>query len=180
MEKEKFEGVEPEIKKEIMEEGFGEEGAAVLIGKKEEMPQLLEKLEKEGRAENLGSYIKMHKEIALPKEEIDEKLKEKLQLGLRFVVGDLDEICLLFVDKDKNVARVKIMPKKIASFKNKRVALELEEELEDFGFLEPGKIEGIGLLEGSKILGEIDKETQSYQRKIEKQIREKKAEEFDF
>lgn len=59
--------INPEIKKQINKEGF-EENVAVLIGKKEEMPQLQELLETEGRAADLGSYIKMHKEIALPKE----------------------------------------------------------------------------------------------------------------
>ncbi len=88
MGKEEFEGVEPEIKKEINEEGF-DENAAVLIGKKEEMPQLLEKLEKEGRAENLATFIKMHKEIALPKEEISSGLKEKLNPRMEYLWAKL-------------------------------------------------------------------------------------------
>jgi hypothetical protein len=47
--------VDPLIKKEINDEGFESEtpdsGAAVLIGKKEEMPQLLRRMEKKGKTE---------------------------------------------------------------------------------------------------------------------------------
>lgn len=61
------ENIDSEIKKQINEEGF-EENAAVLIGKKEDMPQMKERLETEGRTETLAAYIRLHKEIAVPKE----------------------------------------------------------------------------------------------------------------
>ena len=50
-------GVDPKIKKEINEEWF-EGDAAVLIGKKEDMLKLLEKLAPEEKTEQLSDYIK--------------------------------------------------------------------------------------------------------------------------
>jgi len=170
-------GIDPKIKKEINEEGF-EENAAVLIGKKEEMPQLLERLENEGRAENLGTYIKMHKEIMLPKEEMSQELREKIKSGsVLFYEGSV----IRYVDKDGNIARVEIDEKKISSITGVRgIQEQVKDELEKFGFLLPGKTESMSILETEKILAKTTKEIQKYRGKIEKQIREKKAEEFDF
>ncbi len=181
---EKFE-IEPKLKKEINEEGWEKEdeesGAAVIIGKKEEMPQLLEKLEKEGRAKNLGSYIKMHKEIALPKEEMSEELKEKIKRGLTFLSYGGNFI--RYVDKDGNIADVEIDAEKISSIdiqSGKELQERVGDELEKFGFLLPGKTGSVSTLEAEKIFKEIWKETQNYKEKIEEQIRQKKAKEFDF
>lgn len=117
--------IDPKIKKEINEEGF-EENAAVLIGKEEEMPRLREKLESEGKAADLGTYIKMHKEIKLPKEEIapallDNVIKNK---GLLWFVAEKgggeeyfylpESIVYNFIDKDGNIASFNLDPKMLA------------------------------------------------------------------
>jgi len=175
---EKFE-IDPKIKEEINKEGW-ENNAAVLVGKKEEMPQLLEKLEKEGRAANLGTYIKMHKEIALPKEEITPRLKEKIKSGLVFYRGDV----LMYVDKDGNIANVEIRSEKISSLRRGMgIQEQVEKELKELGFFKPGESrggEGITVMEGDEILNGIGEEIGNYKKKIEEQIREKKGEEFDF
>lgn len=153
---EKFEGVEPEIKKEINEEG-------------------LEKLEKEGKAENVGSYIKMHKEIALPKEEMSPELKEKIKTGLAWWLGGI----LQFVDKEGNIAQVEIRPGKIASLPEGSFENELTELGFDFGKSkqEPGKKEE---LERMAIINTSVNEMLSYEEKVNKQLREKKLREFNF
>ena len=124
--------IDPQIKKEINEEGFeyggrDDEEAAVLIGKKEDMPQMLERLEKEGMAEDLGSYIKMHKEIALPNTEITEEIKEKVfeqkgliwqrNLGNNKDFNAYNNTEYKYIDKDGNIANVRIDPEKINDFK---------------------------------------------------------------
>ncbi len=114
--------VDPQIKKEINEEGF-EENAAVLVGKKEEMPQMLERLEKEGMAENLATYIKMHKELALPNREINESLLKEMEQNRGLCWLERDDF-LYYIDSDLNIARVKIDALKISSIKS--VAIEGE------------------------------------------------------
>jgi len=142
--------VDPEVKRQIAEEGFeGEEaegGAAVIIGPKEDMPELLEKLENEGRAESVGSYIRMHKEIRIPKEKISDLFTaalgreiDNLKPGtVWFLWQPRGEKRLTFIDKDKNIAGVKIDPEKIASIKdieqdNDKIG-QVRKELEELGF----------------------------------------------
>jgi len=83
MEKEKFEGIDPKLKEEINKEGWEgdkEGGAAVFVGTKEEMEKSRERMENEGRTEDLGTYIRLHKEIILPFNEItDEDLKKTIE-----------------------------------------------------------------------------------------------------
>jgi len=46
---------------------------------KEQMPELLEKLESEGKTADLGTYIRLHKNIILPSSEvIDQDTKKDL------------------------------------------------------------------------------------------------------
>ena len=60
--------IDPEVKKGLNEEGFESEtpdsGAAILVGKKEEMPQMQEKLEKEGLIKSEG--VKKGAKYVLP------------------------------------------------------------------------------------------------------------------
>jgi hypothetical protein len=180
MGKEKFEDVDPEIKKEIIEEGFEDNTFAVLIGKEEEMPQLLEKLEKEGRAENLGSYIKMHKEIALPKEEINLELKKVINVGLAWFRGIIGKANLRFVDKEGNIAEVRIITEKIASLKESvtkgNYFEDVEKELTELGFdLGPTRKED---KDGSynkhwNTFSGISRNIENYHRKIEDRNAEK-------
>ena len=124
--------VDPKIKKEINEQGF-EGDAAVLIGKEEEMAQMEQRLEKEGRAENLGTYIKMHKEIVLPNDKIDLDIPDIKLTYLQNLKKDLlqnkglvwygDERGdegkdIFYIDKDGNVVKVIIDPAKISSLKD--------------------------------------------------------------
>ena len=201
-------GIDPKIKKEINEEGF-EGDAAVLIGKNEEMSQLLEKLEKEGRAENLGSYIKMHKEIALPLSEADDELKEKLLKNIgsfTLYSGEPKEDIteeLHYIDIDGNVARVDIAVKNVASLRDTK-----EQIKEKYGFGNSEKlevvayhmynatVEKLGEIGFSYWLNEKDQAIKTslsqmwlikikgaikaYEKKLEKERGEKKKEEFDF
>ena len=64
--------VDPKVKKEINDEGF-EGNAAVLIGKKEDMPNLENKLESEGKAVDLATYIKLNKIVAVSAEEMEKE-----------------------------------------------------------------------------------------------------------
>ncbi len=188
------------IKKQIHEEGF-EENAAVLIGKKEEMPELLEKLEKEGRAENLGSYIKMHKEISLPFDEIsDENLKKELKENksnfvLMFTVKSKGE--LLYIDKNSNIARVNLDIDKIADIdkKNKNEKLTgplitekiVRNELTKIGFSDSllyNEVKENQEKEKQKlnleIWGKVKKEIAAHKKRLEEKELERKKEEFDF
>lgn len=184
MEKEPKMGIDPKIKEEINKEGWEKtddrDEQAILIGKKEEMSQLLEKLEAEGKTADLGTYIKLHKEIVLPKEEITPRLKEKIKSGLVFYRGDV----LMYVDKDGNIANVEIRSEKISSLRRGMgIQEQVEKELKELGFFKPGEGkggEGITVMEGDEILNAIGKEIGNYKKKIEEQIREKKGEEFDF
>lgn len=144
-------GVDPEIAKKINEEGF-EGNVALLLGKKEDKLQLEARLEKEGRAEDLGSYIWMHKSITVPKEEIDkDKINEthKGQSDLYWRIHDRPT--LYFIDKEGNIAEVLIDPTKISSMlsaifkKGSSIiidhpifAKQLEKELEELHFKKNG------------------------------------------
>lgn len=126
---------DPAIAKELNDQGFesGDEGgaAAVRIVPKEEQGEMATAARREGyktggEAVNLETYIRMHKEIVIPAEEAKKlarrgKLsKEPLEIGGFFFEGlDGDKIKVLFVDKDKNVARVTIDVNKVAELKAK-------------------------------------------------------------
>lgn len=179
--------IDPKIKKEINEEGF-EENAAVLIGKKEEMPELLEKLEKEGEANDLGTYIKMHKEIKLPKEEISPDLSNALieNKGLLWRVVEEKNKSLVYnyIDKDGNVASFNLDPEKLTPTR-KIIEQGGENYLTQSEFYET-------IIESAKELGfrwshpntqqiiEINKQIFDYQKRLEAETKKKKREEFDF
>ena len=178
-------GIDPKIKKEINEEGWEKtddrDEQALLVGKPEEMPQLLERLENEGRTENLGTYIKMHKEIVLPKEEMSQELRERIKSGLRglfFYTGNI----LTYIDKDGNIADVEIDSEKISSMRNsvRGIQEQVKDELESLGFFQAGKSMSVTQMDSNEILRKISQELGKYKRKIEKEIQERKKEEFDF
>ncbi len=175
--------VDPQIKKEINEEGF-EENAAVLVGKKEEMPQMLERLEKEGMAENLATYIKMHKELALPNREINESLLKEMEQNRGLCWLERDDF-LYYIDSDLNIARVKIDALKISSIKS--VAIEGEsinwnkyrsqlnkeyDELKKLGF------KFVSFMDRFPI--SIQLCIRDYNKKIDKELEERTDQEFDF
>lgn len=110
-----------ETRKKTNEEGW-EENAAVIIGKKEEMEMLREKLETSGETKDLGTYIKMHKENTLPNSEItDEELRKELLegKGAFFNVTSYGRPFLRveYIDKDGNLSEVEIRADKIADIR---------------------------------------------------------------
>lgn len=176
MEKMEF---DPKIKEDINKEGFDDDGGAVLIGKKEEMPQLLERLEKEGRAEDVGSYTKMHKQIVLPKERVTPEIKERIKPGMVFMSGDS---FFLYVDKDGNIARVDINPDRIASLKAidssdyNAQGRQIEKELTELGF----EFRDLNQNYNFATLKYIEREISSNKINTEDRLRQKRRTEFDF
>ena len=135
-------------KKAINEEGW-EGNAAVLIGKEKELKVLRERLEKEGKAADLGTYIRMHKQVVLSSEDPEmEKLKGVVEnaRGLVFeqYLTSPDGSEIRYVDQNGNIARVNIDAGKIAAYQeilgseegrgqrwhDARYSHELEERLE--------------------------------------------------
>lgn len=226
MSKESYQPSEEEIKKaeEMMTEGEKE---------------MSDKREKEGNVADLGSYIKLHKEIALPYNEIiDEELKSKLLLKKsHYVISRMklkNEISnsIRYITKNGDYAIVNIDTKKIDSLKNiikednkpwMDVNVLMEEELEELGFLKSGELIDDKVNEelfkekqkdysnmsnrslvktgehwdGSKksiyiseerwqndeekqFFSKIHEKQYLYERKLEKEMAEKKKEEFDF
>jgi hypothetical protein len=135
--KETTTGLDPEIsriKKEINEEGFEsdspeliEKGAGLAIGTKEEVEQIRKRLESEGRTEDLETYIRLHKEIAVPKDFAAPYLER-----YDFKKGEMelyDKGEFYFVDSDGNIAKVKVDLNLIDSAKGK---VKIEKEGERF------------------------------------------------
>jgi len=127
------EKIDPIIKKEINKEGF-DENAAVLIGTKAELENLRARLESEGRAENLPTYLKMHKEIEVPFGAIT-NAQNCPEIGTAWVWGGPSEFQLIYVDKDKNIAAVRIKSQDITSLSKVKDKIgRIEEDLEASGF----------------------------------------------
>lgn len=194
-------------KEDINREGW-EEDVAVIIGSKEELPQLLEHLEKEGKAKDLGTYILMHKEVLLSQE--DPEMGDHVIRGAiakakglvweditvhatsrvknerkTYYVGGL----INFVDKDGNLARVRVDSQKISDYKNWQwieaiggkghYESLLKEDLKRLGFNVVAspyeELEKFGLQQQDLRIA-IDRKTQ----RLEREAQEKKKKEFDF
>lgn len=196
--------IDPKIKKEINEEGF-EENASVLIGKKEEMPELLEKLESEGRTADLGAYIKTHKEIKLPKEEIPSELLNNIIENKRLLwfVDEKDggeeysylpeSIVYNFIDKDGNIGSFNLDPKKLtptreiiekARIENNRDR-EFYIKAEFYKFIDE-QIKELGFDRGdrnamhSNLIQEIQGQIYGYKNRLETKSKQEKKEKFEF
>lgn len=137
--------IDPELKEEINREGWEKDseegGAAVLVGKKEEVERLRERLETEGKTVDLGSYIRLHKEIILPHSEIEDNVLREKMLKMK---GSFDlwpisgrqreeqepQYRLRYVDKDGNLAQVNISVDDIAELarEKERIVKEVEDE----------------------------------------------------
>ena len=175
--------VDSKVKEEINKEGF-EDNAAVIIGKKENMAQKLETLEKEGHAENLGTYIRMHKEIAVPAEKVNERMQEfiktnNMNAGDGFLVREsADFFSLRYVDKENNIARVSINISKVAELRRKG-----EEGIYDAEFYEPviDELKKLGFsLDNEQKRRILQASILEYKGKLEQEERERKSSEFDF
>jgi hypothetical protein len=114
--------IDSKLKDEINSEGFDCEdeisGSALLIGTREEMPGLKERLYSNGNAIDLRSYIKMHKKIVLPYEEMASINTPNCVINSgRGAIWNKDhEGTFNYVDSEGNIAEFKIELEKIASF----------------------------------------------------------------
>ena len=198
-------GVDPKIKKELNDEGF-DENAALLIGKKEEMPKLKERLESEGKTKDLGTYIELHKELSLPNEEIDnddlkkEMMENKRQYKFRkreYVIdkglGFVHE--LIYIDKDGNLSRVFVDINKIKDFDVSNFPhrdgvdverfMTMRDKLKELGFMnrhEDGRVfmENKEREKYKTMWDNIEKAEKKYHEKLEEKSRDKIAKEFYF
>ena len=147
--------IDPELKKEINNQGWDDGGAAIIYSSEEERDALLERLETGGFCKNLETYIRMHKKIVVPAEYVSMRNSEKfytstLQLRNYIFRDNFGDKSIFFIDSKGNIAGVEISLNKIASYKgsdsdnplkniredvlyeNKRIT----DELNDMGFLE--------------------------------------------
>lgn len=171
-----------DVKGAINEEGWESDGAAVLIGKESEMPRLREKLEKEGRAVDVASYIRMHKEIAVPADEVEKIAADALKPGMYFIdMATVPERTLYYIDSEKNIARVRVDVFKIDSLMAgpKDFSRQLiDKELADSGFKNPGCVTVGGIEE--RIESVIWKSLDKHRKIVEEAESGRKEREFDF
>jgi len=174
--------IDSEVKKRINEEGY-DENAAVLIGKKEEMPNLEAKLENEGRTVDIETYIKMHKEILVQKDVMERTpycSKYNIRDAKIFTIALAGMINLYFCDKDKNLAFVKINPSKIADLNDinenltdLKIKTKIEEDLTDLGF----NLNPEGLFADTQIIVNV---IQKQEEIIQDKNKQERKEKFDF
>lgn len=184
-------GVDPTLKEEINKEGWedypgyakvegGDEnpGAAVFVGKKEEVEKAREIMETEGKAENVDAYIRMHKVVKVR----DYMIPAEIELGiihpgkawLQRNYGDKPDR-LIFIDEDSNIAEVEISIHDIASLKES-FGSNLEGKLEDLGF----DVEQVSSPEDSKEYFWVLQEIKKQQEKLNKEAQERKKGNFNF
>jgi len=164
-------------KKTINKEGW-EGSAAVHIGTREELDRQREILETEGRTVDLGTYLKMHKEVAVSNDdpemtdEIKKLFGEKIG-GYLIDYRSSHATRILYIDKDGQLARVYIDTDKVAAYDGKSssypsrgyqtqhgtVAAAMEDDLKKLGFKDE-------LLEAFK-RGEITQQEMTSLKKIE-------------
>lgn len=171
-----FDQIDPKLKEEINRDGWEgdkEGGAAVFVGKKEEVEKARERMEGEGRAENLESYIRLHKEIVVPKDKLGEFLDGrgagKPCPGCHSFVGDK----LVFIDKEGNVAQVSIDTKKIGDLGS----ANLDDKIKELGFRLGSPLDAKDAGAGWTI---IINAMLWRKRELEKEAEVKKKKEFDF
>lgn len=117
---------------DINREGW-EEGAALIVGKKEEAERLRSRLETEGQAVDLATYIRLHKQIIIPAEEIQNLINFRgvkqtfggeVKKGDFVVVKNLNNLTIFFFDKNLNLANVFIGLRRDSDITDIRQALE--------------------------------------------------------
>ena len=126
-------------KEDINKEGW-EENAAIIIGSEEERAQVRERLEKGEIVADLGTYIRLHKQVPLSLEdpEVNEDLKEKLQTmkgecwGSSWYI-DISQIVdningegykgeMFYVDQKGSIANVKIDSLQIKAYEDLKLS----------------------------------------------------------
>ncbi len=93
-------------------------------------------------------------------------------------MGETNNNGLVYVDKDGNIARVQnFTPKMVGSLRGKvNIWEQVSKELKESGF----ERIGTDIFGGKELINDISNEMAAYKKKIEEQIKQKKAEEFDF
>lgn len=157
-----------ELKNSLNEEGFegdeeGKYGAAVLVGSREEVGLARERLETEGRATDLRTYLRMHKtvcatgeelisflerttSVSLPAESLPTELSDwfrNMEKGTYFLYGFGQVISLYYKDSEGALAKVHVKFTDIDSYKVLRqwekVVDKFKNELAELGFA-PGTL----------------------------------------
>jgi len=177
--------IDDKLKDEINSEGFDCEdetsGNALLIGTKEEMPQLRERLYSNGHALDLGSYIKMHKKIVLPYEEAASEINGYADRGKGFIWNKDYRGTLNYVDKNRNIAEIKIDFEKIASFRDIAKEKDTKDPMFWGRFLPDSFIEEIKSLGFDECFLKNDRLTRKFNPLIEKYNEKNKPKKtFDF
>lgn len=135
-----------------------------------------EKIEKEHEGEwapDVASWVRLHKEIACPKEEIDPEERKRIELNIGALIPQGD-LYYLFIDNEGNIAGFRIIPEKIETLKNLNsidVVSRIPRELEEKGF---NRVVNRGLEDIMRGLVHIHKE------KVKEEMEERKKKEFDF
>ena len=176
-----------QAKADINKEGW-EENAAVIIGTPEERAILRERLEKGEMAADLGTYIRMNKQLWVQQE--DPEMSEDLKKRLEDMKGKYESSFGLlkdfyYVDGDGNIAKVNMDTSRISAYKNiptpnQGYNFELKdkiaEDLEKLKFRSFDR-ENRQDLEADKAIWEaINKKRE----RLEKEAKERKIKEFDF
>lgn len=183
----KIKGVSPKTIEKINNEGFEsddpdreEKGAAVLIGTKEEVERQRELIESEGRAVDLESYIRLHKKIIVPKDEVSPYFERwKLEKGDALVYNDGT---IKFIDSEGNIAKADINIDLIDSARGKvliekeRVADNRISNLKNYLQDELKKL-GFNISYKSSEMSEIEN---MHQYKLSQQNEKIKKEKFNF
>lgn len=164
------------VKKEINSEGFEgdtEGGASVFVGSKEEVQKMEERAETEGKAVDVATYIKLHKEIALPKERMTRQVHDiidKHEKGWGWLkIVDKNRWDFAYVDKEGNLARVLIRPGDVKLPENQR----LVDLLVSYGFQ-------MGDARSYDIDTIIRGNVYNYCVDIQQELKKEKKKEFDF
>jgi len=150
---------------------------------------LRKKLESEGNAKNLETYLRMHKEIIVPKEFMDKEIErvspfEPTKKGSFFLKSEnLDVKVLYYIDNMDNLARVKIDLNKIdttkkdleSPAKSNDMYLKIQKGLENLGFES-----GLLFSQSRNQEREIDLIIKRYEDSIKSAKQEEAKKEFNF
>lgn len=165
--------IDPSIKNEVNKEGFemqdDESGAALLVGEKADMPNMEEKLLKEGLAENVESHIRLHKRIVVPKTELSDEFLRSVEGKPGF--GYIGSDNLIYIDKGGNIAQVEL-PKNLVFGDKQYDDIGLHTKLRELGF----ETHFMTNFADSEFYRQIA----NYEKKVREKSKQKKTEEFDF
>ena len=175
----------PEIRQEaekLNQEGW-EDNAAIRVGKKEVMPQMVQQLETEGKTENLETYIKMNKKIVVPRGELnditfpggsaakEEWLKQE-KGSYALMAGNTYQSCtIFFLDKELNLAKVSILPTE-GKINSLTKYLNSVGAGYDIGFFVRDELEKMGFGKGTINPGIAIQLENAMKRKIENEIKQ--------